>query len=77
MPLGEIAGEALGGLFRFVGRIFVEILFEGLIKGTGYAIVSAVRPKTEPEDALCSVVGLLFWLAVGLAAYCIYWATAG
>jgi hypothetical protein len=46
MPVGEIAGEALGGFVRVVGRILFEIFFEIIIQGTGYVLVRTVRPKT-------------------------------
>ena len=35
MPLGDIAGEALGGVFRFIARIVFEIVVEWLLRGTG------------------------------------------
>ncbi len=76
MPLGEIAGEALGGFVRVVGRILFEIFFEIIIQGTGYVLVRTVRPKTEPDDTVCTVVGLLFWVCVGVGGYFVYRATA-
>ena len=72
MPIGEIAGEALGGILRVVGRILFEVFFELIIKGTGYALVRLVRPKPEPSETACAVVGLLFWGAVGIGSYFIY-----
>jgi len=76
MPLGEIAGEALGGFVRIVGRIIFEVLFEFIIQGTGYILVRPFRPKAEPTDTACTVVGLLFWALVGVAGYFAYHATA-
>jgi len=76
MPLGEIAGEALGGIVRVVGRILFEVFFEFIIQGTGYVLVRTVRPKTEPDDTVCTVVGLLFWVVVGIGGYFTYRATA-
>ena len=76
MPLGEIAGEALGGIVRVVGRILFEVFFEFIIRGTGYVLVRTVRPKTEPDDTVCTVVGLLFWVVVGIGGYFTYRATA-
>ena len=67
MPVGEIAGEALGGLVRFVGRLFVELVFELLIQGTGYAIMKALRPHREPGDTESAVVDLLVWVAIAAA----------
>jgi len=76
MPLGEIAGETLGGIARVVGRILFEVFFEFIIQGTGYVLVRTVRPKTEPDDTVCTVVGLLFWVAVGVGGYFVYRAAA-
>ena len=76
MPLGEIAGEALGGIVRVVGRILFEVFFEFIIQGTGYVLVRTVRPKTEPDDTVCTVVGLLFWVVAGIGGYFTYRATA-
>ena len=76
MPLGDIAGETLGGIVRVVGRILFEIFFEIIIQGTGYVLVRTVRPKTAPDDTICAVVGLLFWVFVGVGGYFVYHATA-
>ncbi|MBB3922808.1 MULTISPECIES: hypothetical protein [Xanthomonas] len=76
MPLGEIAGEALGGIVRVVGRILFEVFFELTIQGTGYILVRTVRPEAEPDDTICTVVGLLFWVVVGVGGYFVYRATA-
>lgn len=62
MPIGEIAGEALGGIARFVGRILFEIVFEFIIQGTGSALLRLFRPRSEPSDTACALVGILFWV---------------
>lgn len=72
MPLGDIAGEVLGGVFRFVAQMFVEIVVEFLIQGTGRSILRTVRPKAEPSDTACTCTGLAFWagvIALGLFVY--------
>lgn len=63
MPVGEIVSEVLGGVLRVIGRCLVEIFFELLVKGVGYALVKAFRPRSDPEEAVCAVVGLAFWVA--------------
>lgn len=65
MPLGEIAGEALGGLVRIVGQFFAEIVFEVLIKGTGYLIVRPFIPTVDPDGALVVTIGIAFWVSLG------------
>ncbi|WP_312316123.1 hypothetical protein [Stenotrophomonas sp.] len=64
MPLDDIAGSLLGGLFRFVIYVFVDIFFEAIIKGTGHVVLVTLRPKKEPSETACAVVGLLFWVAL-------------
>lgn len=53
MPLGDIAGEVLGGALRAVGRILFEVFFDLLIKGVGYALIKLFRPHSEPSDVSC------------------------
>ena len=76
MPLGEIAGEALGGIFRVIGRVLIEVFFELILQGTGYFLLKLVRPKHEPSDAACAIAGILFWLVMAVGGYFIYKAAA-
>jgi hypothetical protein len=76
MPLGELAVDAIGGIFRVAGRILIEVFFELLIKGAGYVLIRMIKPKPAPTETECAIVGLLFWLAVGIGGYYIYHATA-
>lgn len=64
MPLGDIAGEALGGVFRFIARILFEIVVEWLLHGTGALILRLIRPRHEPGETAAILTGLLFWIAV-------------
>lgn len=72
MPLGELAGEAIGGMARVIGRLLVECVFELLIQGTGHLVLKAVRPHREPGETGSTVVGLLVWIAIGVAAYWVH-----
>ena len=72
MPIGDIAGEALGAVVRLVGRMLVEVVFELVIQGAGYLLLRLFRPHSKPSDEACAIVGLLFWLTaivVGLGLY--------
>ncbi len=69
MPLAEIAGEIVGGVFRFVVHVFLEVLVEILIKGPGYVICSTFSASVDPDGVTVILVGLLFWTAVGLLGY--------
>jgi hypothetical protein len=71
MP-GEVAFELLAGIFRFLARIVVEVVFEILIGGTGHFILKTLRPRREPGEISSIVVGLIFWIFLiwaGWAAY--------
>ena len=79
MPLGEIAGEVLGGIFRLVGELFLQIVVELLIKGPGYFICRLFRKEVNPDGAAVVFVGLLFWVLIGSGIYVVYrhFASAG
>lgn len=68
MPLDDLAGDALGGICRFIGRMLVELVLELLIKGVGYGVLGLLRPGREQSDTVAAVVGLLTWIVVILAA---------
>jgi hypothetical protein len=72
MPIGEIAGEALGGLLRVVGRLLFEIFFELMIQGAGYWLLRRIRPGYEPSRAASGAAGLLFWTAIAAAGFWLY-----
>lgn len=72
MPLGDIAGEALGGVLRFIGRLLFEVVVEVLIQGTGHVILRTVRPKSEPGETACTLVGLVFWATVIVLGWFLY-----
>ena len=72
MPIGEIAGEALGGILRVVGRLVFELVFELMIQGTGYLLIRCVRPRHEPGDAASALVGLFFWAPVAAGVFWLY-----
>lgn len=61
MPIGEIAGEALSGALRVIGRLLFELVFEILIRGTGNVLLRHIRPRADPGDVTSAVAGLLFW----------------
>ncbi|QSX40484.1 hypothetical protein [Shewanella cyperi] len=66
MPIGEIAGELLGGVFRILGHFLIEIVLEVLIKGLGYLICRPFSKSISPDGILVIVVGLLAWAAIGV-----------
>lgn len=64
MPLGDIAGEALGGVFRVIARIVFEILVEWLLRGTGALILRVLRPRHAHGEAAAALTGVVFWVAM-------------
>lgn len=72
MPLGEIASEVLGGVFRFVGNVFLEVVLEFLIRGPGYLLCKPFKKDVDPDGGLAAFVGIIFWVVVGVGAWFIY-----
>lgn len=72
VPVGEIAGEVVGGLFRLLGQFFSEVIGELLVRGVGYAIWRRVCPDTYPDGWRSAVIGLLFWVAAFALGYLAY-----
>jgi hypothetical protein len=70
--IGDIVGEVAGGVLKFIGRLIFEVVFEFLIKGTGYILCRPFsRRKLDPDGGLVVAAGLVFWLAVGVGIYAI------
>lgn len=72
MPLGDLAGEALGGIIRFFGEIFVQVIVEILIRGPGYLICRIFDKRIDSESIWVLFVGILFWLLVGFCGHYVY-----
>ena len=68
MP-AEIIGEAAGGALRFIGRVFVDVFYEFLVKGAGYCICRVFTRRVDWDGAAAVLVGLAFWIALGCAGY--------
>lgn len=69
MPIGEITGELLEGLFRILGYIFIDVIFEILIKGLGYLVCRQFTRTADPDGLLVCVVGIACWAAIVVLAY--------
>ncbi|WDS37368.1 hypothetical protein [Pseudoxanthomonas sp.] len=55
------------GVFRFFGRMLVEVVVEIAIKGTGYVVLGSLRPRAEPSETAATVTGLCLWvLLIGI-----------
>jgi len=72
MPVGEIAGELLGGLLRLVGRFFLEVVIEILIKGTGFLICKPFNKRIAPDGIIVVFFGFMFWILIGYLSFLLY-----
>jgi len=63
-------------MLRLIGRIFFELFFEIILHGTGHVLIRFVKPKSEPSDTACAIVGIAFWIAVYAGGYATYRAAA-
>lgn len=72
MPFGDIAGEIVGGIFRFLGQILLEIVLEILIKGPGHFICGKFSRNIDPEGVMVVFAGFMFWGVIGGCGYGIY-----
>jgi hypothetical protein len=75
MPIDEVTGSVVGGILRLVAWLFFDVFIEIVIQGTGYRILRWVRPEKTPSDAACTLVGLVFWLAIATATFAVVRAT--
>ncbi len=75
MPLEELAGGFLGGLFRLVGYFFMHIVFELLLKRTGYFIRRFFSRSVNTQSEGTALVGLGFWLVVAALVYWFFWSS--
>ena len=69
--------DVFEGLLKVIGRLIgyfiIEIVFEILLKGTGYFITNLfTKNDPDPEGILVIFVGAVFWAIVFFLAYSIY-----
>lgn len=72
MPIGDVAGELLGGMLRAIGSIIVEFVLEIVIRGPGYLICRMAKRDIDPDGGWVVVVGLAFWGVIGVFGYFAY-----
>lgn len=71
MPLDSIFEGFFGGVLRVILWVAVEIVFEILIKGLGYIICRPFK-KTDIDDNLCAVVGIVAWIILVVVLVCFF-----
>jgi hypothetical protein len=72
MPLGEIAGEIVVGLLRFVAQFFFDVVLEVLVRGPGYFIGRIFSRYIDPDGLAVLFIGVMFWVAIGGCGYGLY-----
>lgn len=70
--LEDIAKDVLGGVLRGVVRGGFELVVELLLRGAGEAVLRCLRPHKEPTHGASVGVGVLVWVALGLAGWFLY-----
>ena len=53
MPIGDIAGEVLGGVLRFVGNLIIDFVPELLLRAPGYLLCKPFKKDIDPDGGLC------------------------
>ena len=71
MALAELVFEVAGGALRLAGRVLIDVVLDVLVKGVGYAAIKVVRPRSEPDETWCALVGLLVFAAVLALAFAV------
>lgn len=72
MPIGDIAGELLGGLLRIAGQIVSEIVLEYAVRWPGYLICRLFSREVDREGGKVLLVGLVFWVLIVVIGYFSY-----
>jgi hypothetical protein len=74
--------DVVEGIFRvlgrFIGQIFIEIIFEILLKGPGYFISKQfTKANPDPDGFIVVITGIVFWVVLGFGGYSIYSSISG
>ncbi|MBV1871960.1 MAG: hypothetical protein KUG83_05385 [Gammaproteobacteria bacterium] len=69
--------DIVGGIFRVLGRfvsqIFIEIIFDILLKGPGYFIGRIfTKGEPDPDGFIVVTTGIVFWVVLGFGVFSIY-----
>jgi len=70
--IGEIVGEAIGGVVRFISEVLVNVVFEVAVRGVGYLICRLFKRDIDSESFTVALAGILFWAGVVLATWSIH-----
>jgi len=65
----DLAGDAIGVVVKFIGQVFVTLVFEIMVQGAGYIICRVFSSKVERFSKTSAAVGFCFWALVVFAIY--------
>ena len=73
MPLGVVAE----GIFQLIVDFVSDIIFEILVKGSGYIILRYIfqmgrRKELDPDSAGVIITGIIFWMLLGFGVFMIW-----
>lgn len=69
MPIEEITESILRSILRCFSTFFIEIIFEILIRKTGFLICRVFSKKINPDSSLTAWVGFAFWVLLGFSVF--------
>ncbi len=72
MPVPELVFELIAPIGRFLVWLFVEVLWELLIKGAGYLVVRPFKRDVTLDSGIVLVVGFALWILVAAVAYRVF-----
>lgn len=61
--------EFIGEAFHFIGQLLIEAILEFLIQGLGYVLCKPLKKDINPDGALVTVVGIVFWVLFAVGAW--------
>lgn len=67
--LGEFIGAVLTILVRLLCYIALEIALALVVIGGGKRLIRFVRPRADPSELVCAIVGVAFWVTLGVVLY--------
>jgi len=70
MPLEETGEGLIRGTIRFFTYVIVDIVLDLLVRGPGYLVMKWVfRASPDPDSFRVLIVGLIFWVLIGIGGY--------
>jgi hypothetical protein len=69
----EIVSGIFKVFFRIIGQIFMELIFELLLKGSGYFIYKLFsKQEPDPDGFIVVITGIVFWILIVGVGFVLY-----